>query len=202
MAFQNLKNNMIQIVVLNFLIGISVPAIDNAAHVGGLIGGFIGAGIMSRSLNDEKRKKEFLPKLILGIIIMPLICLGVWESGIIQAKPAIKLAPIEDKLEDEGNIRINNLDALINLYFKNEITKDAFLNTLKDHQNFWTTQLKGLKSAEVPQDGVFYTRTEYLIKLSQNAFDYIQIAIDHVDDRLKMNEELKKFNSQIEAGNK
>jgi rhomboid protease GluP len=44
--FQTIGTNIISLIIINLLFGIVVPGIDNAGHIGGLIGGFLAAGIV------------------------------------------------------------------------------------------------------------------------------------------------------------
>lgn len=44
--FQTIGMNIIGLVIINLLFGILVPGIDNAGHIGGLIGGYLAAGIV------------------------------------------------------------------------------------------------------------------------------------------------------------
>jgi rhomboid protease GluP len=44
--FQTIGTNIIGLIIINLLFGMIVPGIDNAGHIGGLIGGFLAAGIV------------------------------------------------------------------------------------------------------------------------------------------------------------
>ncbi|PDM41336.1 MULTISPECIES: rhomboid family intramembrane serine protease [unclassified Geobacillus] len=44
--FQTIGTNIIGLIIINLLFGIMVPGIDNAGHIGGLIGGFLASGIV------------------------------------------------------------------------------------------------------------------------------------------------------------
>jgi rhomboid protease GluP len=44
--FQTIGMNIIGLIIINLLFGILVPGIDNAGHIGGLIGGYLAAGIV------------------------------------------------------------------------------------------------------------------------------------------------------------
>jgi rhomboid protease GluP len=44
--FQTIGTNIIGLIIINLLFGMMVPGIDNAGHIGGLIGGFLAAGIV------------------------------------------------------------------------------------------------------------------------------------------------------------
>ncbi|MCA1058066.1 rhomboid family intramembrane serine protease [Rossellomorea aquimaris] len=45
--FRTMGANIIGVILLNLALGFSLPGIDNAGHIGGLIGGFLVAGIVS-----------------------------------------------------------------------------------------------------------------------------------------------------------
>lgn len=63
--------NVIGILVINMIIGFSIPSIDNAGHLGGLAGGFLAAGIM----HFPKKKKPLLQ------ILFFIVSIGiVWGS--------------------------------------------------------------------------------------------------------------------------
>lgn len=42
--FRTMGMNVISLIVVNLLFGLLVPGIDNAGHIGGLVGGFLAAG--------------------------------------------------------------------------------------------------------------------------------------------------------------
>ncbi|WP_407268388.1 rhomboid family intramembrane serine protease [Radiobacillus sp. PE A8.2] len=73
--FQTMGWNIILVVGLNVLIGFSIPQIDNGAHLGGLIGGFIAAAIV------------FFPKKKIGLIqgvymlVYAVIAVSLWMIG-------------------------------------------------------------------------------------------------------------------------
>lgn len=62
-----LKTQVIPIIILNLLIGFMVPGIDNFAHIGGLVGGYLitmAVGIPGRSKKNDR---------INGIIVLTLL---------------------------------------------------------------------------------------------------------------------------------
>lgn len=62
-----LINQIIPVVILNLFIGFSNPNIGNAAHIGGLIGGYIISMALGANINEEKKSK------INGIIISVIL---------------------------------------------------------------------------------------------------------------------------------
>ncbi|MFC0296963.1 rhomboid family intramembrane serine protease [Geobacillus jurassicus] len=44
--FRTMGMNVISLIVVNLLFGLLVPGIDNAGHIGGLVGGFLAAGVV------------------------------------------------------------------------------------------------------------------------------------------------------------
>jgi rhomboid protease GluP len=67
------------IVVMNLLLGLATPAIDNAAHIGGLLGGFL-AALMLAEVFDPAHFKKYGATRLAATTLMAMIALGsVWE---------------------------------------------------------------------------------------------------------------------------
>ena len=67
-----LQSQIIPLIVTNLAIGFMFPSIDNLAHIGGLIGGFLGTmalGIKHKSSNSEK-----INGIIITIAIIVFLC--------------------------------------------------------------------------------------------------------------------------------
>ena len=67
-----IKSQIIPLIVINLLLGFMVPEIDNAAHIGGLIGGaliMIGVGVKYKSSNFEKINGLIVSAIYLGFLI-------------------------------------------------------------------------------------------------------------------------------------
>ena len=67
-----IKSQIIPLIVINLLLGFMVPGIDNAAHIGGLIGGtliMIGVGVKYKSSNFERINGLIVSAIYLGFII-------------------------------------------------------------------------------------------------------------------------------------
>lgn len=63
-----IKSQIIPVIVINLVIGFSSPGIDNAAHIGGLIGGMMGS--MMLGVKDRKDKSEQINGVILTTILL------------------------------------------------------------------------------------------------------------------------------------
>lgn len=64
-------SRVITVVLINIFIGETMPGIDNYAHMGGLLGGFLSAGLVSVDEGFEKKEKRilFAGALLLAIVI-------------------------------------------------------------------------------------------------------------------------------------
>ena len=66
-----LKNNIIPVIVINLGIGFMMPGIDNAAHIGGLIGGYLIA--MAVGVLGKTQKQERINGIICSIILIAFL---------------------------------------------------------------------------------------------------------------------------------
>lgn len=65
--------NVIVSIVINLVYGFSNPRIDNFAHIGGLIGGFLVSGVFAKSLN----KRWYLNRSLYVVLTVSVICGGL-----------------------------------------------------------------------------------------------------------------------------
>lgn len=63
-----LRNQIIPVILLNLMLGFMLPGVDNAAHIGGLIGGLLIA--MALGVQKTEDKKERLNGLVASIIFV------------------------------------------------------------------------------------------------------------------------------------
>lgn len=68
---QTIKSQVIPIILINLIIGFTTPGIDNAAHIGGLLGGVLSA--MALGINEQQDKSSKLNGIILLLIYIAFI---------------------------------------------------------------------------------------------------------------------------------
>ncbi|TQS74547.1 rhomboid family intramembrane serine protease [Ornithinibacillus gellani] len=94
--FQTMGTNVLVLIVINLIFGFSVPQIDNGAHIGGLIAGFIAAAIVS-----VPGKRKLLTQAT-AILIYVLASIGLIYFGIEnnENNAAYQLAHIEELVQE------------------------------------------------------------------------------------------------------
>ncbi|SFL82181.1 rhomboid protease GluP [Gracilibacillus orientalis] len=97
--FKTMGMNVIFIIILNIIFGVFVPQVDNGAHIGGLIGGFIASGIVMLP-----KSKVFMQQLI-AIVIYVFYIFGLLAYGLtndeVQYNETLQLQRIQQLLEAE-----------------------------------------------------------------------------------------------------
>lgn len=98
--YRTLGRNIIFLLGFNLVLGFIVPGIDNGAHIGGLIGGFL-AAVLVRMPKEEKRTPGYW-SLLSGIGIALLAASLLW-FGQEQSSDSAELAVLEaNRLFEEG----------------------------------------------------------------------------------------------------
>lgn len=76
--FRTMGNNILVVFALNLVIGFILPGIDNAGHLGGVVGGFIMAGIAGVPKSDKRIRQLLF--LVIMIIILSLAINREWSD--------------------------------------------------------------------------------------------------------------------------
>ena len=73
-----LKNQIIPIIILNILLGFMLPGVDNAAHIGGLIGGYLAT--VSIGIKNKSNRNEMINGIIVLVIYIAfLVYMGIFK---------------------------------------------------------------------------------------------------------------------------
>jgi rhomboid protease GluP len=78
--FRTMGSNLLIIIGINLAIGFVIPNIDNAGHIGGLIGGFLAALIV-----QLPKRKQLLLRLA-GTAVTIILLIGLSRYGFVQAE--------------------------------------------------------------------------------------------------------------------
>ncbi|MEC5422251.1 rhomboid family intramembrane serine protease [Virgibacillus sp. C22-A2] len=109
--FQTMGRGILVLIAVNIVFGFVVPQIDNGAHLGGLITGFIAAAIC---FLPKKRdyKKQFLALIIYLSIICGLVAFGTFNNENSQSYQLMKMEGLikEEKYEDVVELASAALD--------------------------------------------------------------------------------------------
>ncbi|MFC4404213.1 rhomboid family intramembrane serine protease [Gracilibacillus xinjiangensis] len=98
--FRTIGWNVIFVISLNIIFGFSVGQIDNAAHLGGLVGGFIASGaVMFR--HNKRRKVRIISTFVLLILIISLGVFG-YNNEANHYNEAVQLQEVQQLLNREN----------------------------------------------------------------------------------------------------
>ncbi|MCM3586336.1 rhomboid family intramembrane serine protease [Mesobacillus maritimus] len=86
--FRTLGVNILIVLAINLMFGFTVPGIDNAGHIGGLIGGFAAAGIL-RFPKKRKYGTQILYFVGTAVIVMAMLQYGFSGSASVVDKQSI-----------------------------------------------------------------------------------------------------------------
>ena len=98
--FQTMGPNLLIIITINIIFGLTVQQIDNAAHIGGLIGGFLAAQVIHLPKKKE-RIKQLATLTLLVVVILSMAIYGM-NRAYTSVDPAT-VAVIAQNQIDQGN---------------------------------------------------------------------------------------------------
>ncbi|KIL45992.1 rhomboid family protein [Jeotgalibacillus campisalis] len=96
--FRTMGSNVLIVIAINLSIGFALPGIDNAAHIGGLIGGFLAAGVVSLP-NEKKAGKKVL--YLITVLLWIIVSLYVGYNGaFVQMDPVSVNALAHERIKN------------------------------------------------------------------------------------------------------
>jgi rhomboid protease GluP len=108
------RSSMLGFIAYNLFYGFLHTGIDNAAHIGGLAGGFLFGWLLSRPLTEEARSESSAPRMATALVI------GAGILGILVATPYLRGPDfVNDQLFNRG-------------FFKYSLEADRYLHALKE----------------------------------------------------------------------
>ena len=81
-----MKSQIIPVIIMNLLLGFTLSGIDNAAHIGGLIGGFL--CLMALGITGKENKSE----MINGAIVLTLYLVFLGYMGLFASLSIHKIS--------------------------------------------------------------------------------------------------------------
>lgn len=174
--FRTMGSSVIVLILINLIYGFSVPGIDNSGHIGGLIGGFLAAGVVSLP-----KQKLFIRQIMLLLVTIAVTYFSL-QFGFSHHNSAA--------LNDE------TMATLAQDYLKENETDKAskmLRNYTKNHSDAPLSHFI-LGNIAYNQGKKAEAKNEYMLAIEQNPeFDeaYYNLALVYID--LHEEDEAKKL---------
>lgn len=181
--FRTMGNDILTIIGINLVFGFVVPNIDNNAHIGGLIGGFIVAAIIHL---PKQKSKKWLLSIIAVFIIILTIGATWWGAEVRDFKGSEAIfikgenALIDGELEKANSI----FDHLVTEYPNDPLYHFYYANTVFQQGNPVLARKHYLQTLELDQNFFQAHYNLALISLFENNNEQ---AIYHLEKALAIN---------------
>ena len=76
---QSMRSSMLTFVGFSLFMGFTAGFIDNAAHVGGLAGGYLMGMVMAEKFDADEFRRQGLVRAVVAIVLAALLLGGVWS---------------------------------------------------------------------------------------------------------------------------
>jgi rhomboid protease GluP len=191
---RSLGFNILFVLALNIVFGFTVPGIDNAGHIGGLLGGFAAAGIL-RFPRKKRLKSQAIFVAVTIALIVGLLQYGFSDSAsVVDRQSVLILAQeyIKNEEFDQAYRLLHN--------YQNQDEKSAEILFLLSYTEIKRDNLDSAKAyllQVVKLDPKFHEAHYYLslIFLEQESF---QEAKKHAEHALELEAEKKEYKDLLE----
>ncbi|WP_197444231.1 rhomboid family intramembrane serine protease [Maioricimonas rarisocia] len=120
-VLKKFRSSVVTFLVVNLLFGISIPGIDNAAHVGGFAGGLLSGWLLSQPLTPELHRMRWRRNA--GLVAVMTVVIG----GVLLAMPPAPadVAAEMELVEQEHDRLIDVYNDLIGAWQRGQLTDEA-----------------------------------------------------------------------------
>ncbi len=174
-VLRRLRKVAVSFVVLNVILGLSIPGIDNAAHLGGFAGGFLCGLVLSRPLDVQtvaRRWRHNLATAVMAVLLLPTAVI------LLPAAPVDLGAEMDHFSKSEVAI-LDNYESIVGQMEKREIDAAETANRIE--------------SEVLPEWSQLRTRIEELTNRTRAKREFLMKLADY----LKLRQE--SWQLQIEA---
>ena len=192
--FRTIGVNILVVLGINLLFGFSMPGIDNAGHIGGLIGGFLATGIVY----FPKKKKLLLQ--LLSIMITAAAMTGMLKYGfdhpekVADARSRLLLA--EDYINQKKYDQAEN--TLKNYLKENETSAEVYLLlAFAEIQNDKTITAKEHLQIAIEKKSNYHEAYYYLAALYYNEGNYDE-ANKYATEAIEMMPNVEEYQKLLE----
>ncbi|MBD1378885.1 rhomboid family protein [Metabacillus arenae] len=195
--FRTMGSSIIIVIAINLSIGFIVPVVDNAGHIGGLIGGFA-AAILVQLPNNSNVSGRLLGLLLTAALFGGLAYFGFSQH--VSAYPAVALSRAQELVEQE---QFEEAKELLLEASKNEQApvQIVFLLSYTELQLGEINNAKKNLLTVVERDQTFHQAyfNLHLIYLRENKVDKAEEALDKALE-IKPDDELyKSYKTALES---
>jgi rhomboid protease GluP len=81
----SMRTSLLSFIGISLFMGFSVPNIDNAAHIGGLISGFALASVLAEKFDWEEYQRSRVPRFATACFASALVIWFIWRSVALPA---------------------------------------------------------------------------------------------------------------------
>jgi rhomboid protease GluP len=129
-VLKQLRNSMTAFLIYNLLYGMTASGIDMAAHVGGLVAGFVCGLILSQPLSLEmlsRRRLRNVVVLVAAAIFLPLAAFALPEAPPDIEAEMLRFAAVEKKAIDTNNtlVRKSQSGTVSDLEFADTLEREV-----------------------------------------------------------------------------
>jgi len=139
--FRTMGKDVLTVIAINLIFGLSVSTVDNYAHIGGLIGGFFVAGFVRL---PRLGKKKWGMSAIATIFLMVIVTTTYWavqnkevqgsQALVIKGEDSIKNGDYQEALTIFSHLlKFNEKDANYQFYYAYTNDQLGKLDTAKEH---------------------------------------------------------------------
>jgi len=176
LILKTIKSSTFSFIVYNLGFGLMIPFIDNAAHVGGLMSGFMIGFVAARPMEPTARRKFFWLRLIFISISVGLLAVGTLFALPRHYGQVDRFLQLYTETE---SLAIASHESLFVLLENTQLDDESFINQVElQVLPKWQLLVNQGSAIEVPSDSSAANLLTYLIEIATLRRDALVALID------------------------
>lgn len=180
-VFSRLRNSSAMFVGYNVVFGFTMPQIDNAAHLGGLLGGFLLGFATARPLESAARRAAFMSRATVGSLLLA----GIMALGpVLLSNHSSPKAQYLTFLHIYGPCERTAIDAYNGAVKTLSEDPETLLHTLESIcLPAWNEILTTAETTSIPKDSEYRSNFDSLIRVAQLRSQGLTLIINGIRNK-------------------
>jgi len=190
-VFNQIRSSTLAFIGYSLFAGVAIPGIDNAAHIGGLLGGMVLGYGFAQPLATRRALDLLSRRALITLVAVALACGWMWQRVPLPQQGTRLMRTPDDggfgralaQLTFEEATLVARTNGLLDNLRKEKVSPDAAVQEMRNELvPRWQAQVDAMSRLSLPQ-GAYETRRRVLVRYAELRRDALIATADAIAQR-------------------